>query len=57
MLRFYVLSVRIFTPMLFDLPCLRNPPVRETLTEDLIERLIVDLLEITESIQGESFSP
>ncbi|KAF5349192.1 hypothetical protein D9756_009372 [Leucocoprinus leucothites] len=26
--------------------------VRETLTEDLIERLIVDLLEITESLQG-----
>ncbi|KAL9709965.1 glutamate decarboxylase gad1 [Leucoagaricus gongylophorus] len=27
--------------------------VRETLTEDLIERLVVDLLEITESLQGE----
>jgi len=31
---------------------LRSSQVRETLTEDLVERLVVDLLEITESLQG-----
>ena len=29
--------------------------VRETLSEDLVERLIVDILEITEGLMGASF--
>jgi len=54
-LKFYALSVGLWAFTFLRL-LIYILPVRETLSQDLIERFIVDILEITEQLLGKARS-